>query len=80
MLTEKENKQVETIANMVSSKIDMKPFGDLVMKVNEKVNKNVDLTFETTNQFLRLITRLKDKGLLSSSDINHNFEKTEEQQ
>ena len=79
MLTEKENKQVEAIANKVTSKIDMKPFNDLTMKVNDKLNKNIDLTFKTSNEHLRLIKKLADKGLLSSEDLNYIFEKTSEQ-
>jgi pantoate kinase len=79
MLTEKENKQIEAIASRVTSKIDMKPFGDLVMKVNDKVNKNVDLTFKTTKEYLRLIKKLADKGILSSEDLDYIFNEEEEE-
>ena len=79
MLTEKENKMSRSIADMVMSKLDLKPFSDLTMKVNDKLNKNIDLTFKTSNELLRLIKKLADKGLLSSEDLDYIFERTSEQ-
>ena len=79
MLTEKENKMSRSIADMVMSKLDLKPFSDLTMKVNDKLNKNIDLTFKTSNELLRLIKKLADKGLLSSEDLDYIFERNSEQ-
>ena len=57
----------------------MKHFGNLVSKVNDKVNKNVDLTFKTTKEYLRLIKKLADKGILSSEDLDYIFNEEEEE-